>query len=59
MRCKEHFSRESITFTPFLLFPSTFPEVEFHKSKNLQPILNELMQKVAYDDVFLRKALLE
>lgn len=44
---------------PFVLTPSTLPRREFEKSVRLQPILNELTHKVAYDDEFLRETLAE
>jgi glutathione synthase len=57
MRSKEHFSRDSLTFAPFLLFPSTFPRGEFEKATGIQKALNELMHRVAHDDEFLRNTL--
>ncbi|CAH2242986.1 jg13429 [Pararge aegeria aegeria] len=42
---------------PFVLLPSPFPQTEFNKAVELQPILNELMHKVAHDDEFLTRTL--
>lgn len=44
---------------PFVLTPSTLPRREFDKSVRLQPVLNELTHKVAYDEEFLRETLAE
>ena len=44
-------------FAPFLVFPSPFPEQEFARSLEIQPILNELMHKVAHDRTFLTETL--
>lgn len=57
MRFKDSFSENSITFAPFLLLPSTFPKCEFEKSVNIQPVINELVHKVAHDYDFLRNCL--
>ncbi|CAG4939195.1 unnamed protein product [Colias eurytheme] len=57
MRDKKHFSKDSIQIAPFVLLPSPFPRTEFTKAIDLQPVLNELMHKVAHDDEFLEKTL--
>ena len=57
MRCTEKYSHDSIKVTPFLIFPSIFPEVEFRKAKKIQRILNELIHKVDYNNQFLRNVL--
>jgi len=57
LRQKDNLDNDAMTFAPFLLFPTPFPANEFKKAIELQPVLNELMHKVAHDDGFLRKAL--
>ena len=57
MRRKDPYDRDSLHFAPFLLFPSPFPEQEFANALRLQPVLNELMHKVAHDRDFLTKTL--
>lgn len=57
MRQKEPYDRDSLHFAPFVLFPSPFPKAEFDRSLELQPILNELMHKVAHDRKFLTETL--
>ncbi|CAG9570938.1 unnamed protein product [Danaus chrysippus] len=57
MRDKKHFNKDVIQIAPFVLLPSPFPRTEFNKAVELQPILNELMHKVAHDDEFLEKTL--
>ena len=59
MRSKTNFSKDSLQFAPFVLFPSIFPRKEFTKAIELQPILNELMHRVAHDRMFLTEALKE
>lgn len=59
MRSKDYFSDDILQVTPFLLIPSTFPRIEFNKAVVLQPILNELMHRVAHDREFLRETLKE
>ena len=39
------------------MFPSPFPKQEFERSLELQPLLNELMHKVAHDKKFLTETL--
>jgi len=51
------FDRDALHFAPFVLFPSPFPREEFHKAVALQPVLNELMHKVAHDYNFLKESL--
>ncbi|CAK1590951.1 unnamed protein product [Parnassius mnemosyne] len=57
MRDKKHFTKDSIQIAPFVLLPSPFPRTEFDKAIELQPVLNELMHKVAHDDEFLEHTL--
>ena len=57
MRRKDAYDRDSLHFAPFVLFPSPFPKAEFDRSLELQPILNELMHKVAHDRKFLTETL--
>ena len=57
MRRKDAYDRDSLHFAPFVLFPSPFPKQEFARSLELQPILNELMHKVAHDRKFLTETL--
>ncbi|XP_065212366.1 glutathione synthetase-like isoform X2 [Planococcus citri] len=57
MRSKSNYSRDSVIFAPFTLFPSIFPRVEFEKAVEIQPVLNELMHKVAHDYEFLYNTL--
>lgn len=44
-------------FVPFILTPTTFPRSEFEKAIKLQPILNELIHRVAHDTEFLSETL--
>ena len=57
MRRKDAFDRDALHFAPFVLFPSPFPKKEFERSLELQPVLNELMHKVAHDRKFLTETL--
>ncbi|XP_075985778.1 glutathione synthetase-like isoform X1 [Anticarsia gemmatalis] len=57
MRDRKHFNKDVIQIAPFALLPSPFPKAEFEKAVELQPILNELMHKVAHDDDFLMNTL--
>jgi len=57
MRQKNNFDRDALHFAPFVLFPTPFPRDEYNKSIKLQPILNELMHKVAHDYDFLKESL--
>ncbi|XP_023950217.1 glutathione synthetase isoform X1 [Bicyclus anynana] len=57
MRDRKHFTKDAIQIAPFVLLPSPFPKTEFTKAIELQPILNELMHKVAHDDEFLTNTL--
>ena len=59
MRRKDAFDRDALHFAPFLLLPSPFPAQEFVKAMGIQPILNELMHKVAHDRDFLTSTLEE
>ncbi|XP_030036720.2 glutathione synthetase isoform X2 [Manduca sexta] len=57
MRDRKNFTKDSIQIAPFVLLPSPFPRTEFTKAVELQPVLNELMHKVAHDDDFLEHTL--
>ncbi|XP_034826370.1 glutathione synthetase-like isoform X2 [Maniola hyperantus] len=57
MRDRKNFTKDSIQIAPFVLLPSPFPRTEFNKAVELQPVLNELMHKVAHDDEFLTRTL--
>ncbi|XP_060807242.1 glutathione synthetase isoform X1 [Amyelois transitella] len=57
MRDRKHFNKDVIQIAPFVLLPSPFPRTEFMKAVELQPVLNELMHKVAHDDQFLEQTL--
>ncbi|ODN05249.1 Glutathione synthetase [Orchesella cincta] len=57
MRRKDNFSKDSLSFAPFLLLPSTFPRTEFERSLRLQTVLNELVHRVAHDYEFLHQSL--
>ncbi|KAJ0171391.1 hypothetical protein K1T71_012941 [Dendrolimus kikuchii] len=57
MRDRKHFTKDSIQIAPFVLLPSPFPKTEFTKAVELQPVLNELMHKVAHDVEFLEETL--
>lgn len=57
MRAKDKFDPDVLQFAPFVLIPSPFPRKEFEMALYLQPILNELMHRVAHDDDFLRTTL--
>ncbi|CAH0717699.1 unnamed protein product, partial [Brenthis ino] len=57
MRDKKNFTKDAIQIAPFVLLPSPFPRTEFNKAVELQPVLNELMHKVAHDDEFLEHTL--
>ncbi|XP_041976622.1 glutathione synthetase-like isoform X1 [Aricia agestis] len=57
MRDKKNFTKDAIQIAPFVLLPSPFPRSEFEKAVELQPVLNELMHKVAHDDEFLEQTL--
>lgn len=59
MRNKKTFSKDSIFIAPYALIPSCFPRKEFNKAVALQPILNELMHRVAHDQFFLTECLRE
>lgn len=57
MRSKEHFSPDTIQFLPFTLLPSPFPKKEFDKAVRIQPLLNQLIHKVAHNHEFLKEVL--
>ncbi|XP_054275649.1 glutathione synthetase-like isoform X1 [Macrosteles quadrilineatus] len=57
MRSKTNFSEDSLYFAPFALLPSTFPTREYNRAVALQPVINELMHKVAHDHDFLEESL--
>ncbi|KAI5631349.1 eukaryotic glutathione synthase, ATP binding domain-containing protein [Phthorimaea operculella] len=49
--------KDNFRICRFVLLPSPFPRTEYNKAVELQPILNELMHKVANDEEFLRSSL--
>lgn len=57
MRSKSNFSFDTVNIAPFMLLPSTFPRKEFEKARNLQPLFNELVVKIAANTDFLANAL--
>ncbi|XP_049833687.1 glutathione synthetase-like isoform X2 [Schistocerca gregaria] len=57
MRSKANYNEDILQFAPFALLPSVFPRKEFERAVNIQPILNELMHKVAHDHEFLTSSL--
>ncbi|XP_067006124.1 glutathione synthetase [Anabrus simplex] len=57
MHSKTNFNRDAVQFAPFVLLPSVFPRDEFEKAVKLQPLLNELMHRVAHDHEFLVETL--
>ncbi|XP_045461190.1 glutathione synthetase-like isoform X2 [Harmonia axyridis] len=59
MRNKNSFCKDAVQIAPFSLIPSCFPRKEFNKAVALQPILNELMHRVAHDQLFLTECLRE
>ena len=52
-----NFDRDALYFAPFVLFPSPFPKKEFNRALTIQPLLNELMHRVAHDNDFLTETL--
>lgn len=57
MRSKTSFSKDNLYFAPFCLLPSRFPKQEFERAVNIQPVINELIHKVAYNHEFLEETL--
>lgn len=57
MRSKTSFSKDNLYFAPFALLPSRFPKQEFERAVNIQPIINELIHKVAHNHEFLEDTL--
>ncbi|CAB4055176.1 GSS [Lepeophtheirus salmonis] len=57
MRYKDKYEEESLYFAPFVLLPSVFPKQPFQDVVDIQPVLNELMHRVAHDQEFLTKTL--
>lgn len=57
MRSKTSFSKDNLYFAPFALLPSRFPKQEFERAVNIQPIINELIHKVAHNHEFLEETL--
>lgn len=57
MRSKSNFSTDSLNFAPFALLPSVFPRREFERAVEIQPIINELIHRVAHDHEFLQDCL--
>lgn len=57
MRSRQNFSPDSINFAPFVLVPSTFPKKEFEKAVELQPVVNELIHRIANNYEFIKDTL--
>ncbi|XP_063982478.1 glutathione synthetase-like [Diachasmimorpha longicaudata] len=57
MHWKQNFDRNRVQIAKFTLLPTAFPAREFSKAKDIQPIVNKLIHKVAYDHEFLVGAL--
>lgn len=57
MRQRQNYSPDSINFAPFVLLPSVFPRREFLKALEIQPLVNELVHKIANNYEFLKSAL--
>ncbi|XP_012350209.2 LOW QUALITY PROTEIN: glutathione synthetase [Apis florea] len=57
MRSRVSFNKNQVQVLPFTLLPSSFPEKNFEKAKNIQILLNELIHKVAYNNDFLTESL--
>lgn len=53
MRSKQKFNPDALNFAPFVLFPSSFPRIQFETACEVQTVLNELMHLVAHDKEFL------
>ena len=45
------------TMAPVSLIPNSFPKSSFEYAQNVQPILNELVDKISRDRTFLRENL--
>lgn len=59
LRSKTNYNGDALQFAPFILIPSSFPREEFKRACEIQPILNKLMHRVAYDYEFLKETLEE
>ncbi|KAI5730487.1 hypothetical protein M8J76_014260 [Diaphorina citri] len=57
MRSRTNFSEDSLINAPFALLPSSFPRKEFEKAVKIQPVLNELIHRVAHSYSFLKETL--
>ncbi|XP_034942815.1 glutathione synthetase-like [Chelonus insularis] len=57
MHSNNPFNRNFVRISRFTLLPTSFPEKEFLKAKNIQITLNNLIHKVAYDHDFLTSTL--
>lgn len=52
-------SRGKVTHLPFSLLPSPYPQSAFEHALRLQPLFNQLMDKVARDEAFMEECLKE
>jgi len=57
MRSKAAYNPDSLNVAPFVLLPSPFPRREFEKAIKLQPLINELVHKIACNHEFLEEVL--
>ncbi|XP_075222153.1 glutathione synthetase-like isoform X1 [Lycorma delicatula] len=57
IRNKKEFNPDALQIVPFTFFPSAFPRKEFEKAVKIQPILNELIHRVAFCHSFLEENL--
>nr|CAH7746478.1 unnamed protein product [Callosobruchus chinensis] len=57
MRSKQNFNPDVLQFAPFCVFPSAIPRKEFNKVVELQLAFNELIHKIAHNEVFLTNCL--
>jgi hypothetical protein len=48
-------ARHYITHAPYTLLPTAFPRSCFEQASSLQTLFNELVDRVARDDAFLRE----
>ncbi|CAL7944549.1 unnamed protein product [Xylocopa violacea] len=57
MRSKISFNKNQVQVLPFTLLPSSFPQQNFKKAKDIQTVLNVLIHKVAHNNDFLTQSL--
>jgi len=48
-----------VNHAPFALFPTPFPKHAFHKVKDMQTLWNVLIHRIAHDDAWLDKVLMD